>query len=77
MPEYKAINISGLYILVGVIIYNLWIHNSGVLPNIGFTMLDALWKCNITSVFIMLNVIGLYLFFARVKFEITINISKK
>ncbi|NDC83503.1 hypothetical protein EB093_07590 [bacterium] len=73
MPEYKAINMSGLYILVGVIIYNLWNNSS----NIGYKMFDALWKCNTTSVVIMLNVIGLYLFVARVKFEITINISKK
>lgn len=70
MPEFIQ-NFNSLYICLLLFIYNIWKSNNTFINLI----LDKLYLLNYTSLFIVINLIGLYLFLQNLSFEIRINWS--
>jgi hypothetical protein len=74
MPELnKNYNINSFYICLLLIIYNLWSSNHSYINII----LNKLYLLNYTSLMIVINLVGLYLFLKNLSFEININCSLK
>lgn len=74
MPEFiQNYNFNILYISLLVIIYNIWKSNYEYVNII----LSKLYLLNYTSLMIVINIIGLYLFLKNVSFEVKIKWSIK
>jgi hypothetical protein len=74
MPEFiKKYNFDSLYICLLLIIYNIWNSNYYYINII----LAKLYLLNYTSLIIIINIIGIYLFLKNISFEINIKIVYK
>jgi len=74
MPEFiQNYNFNSLYICLLLLLYNIWKYNYEYV-NIIF---NKLYLLNNTSFFIIINIIGLYLFLKNLSFEINIKWSIK
>jgi hypothetical protein len=74
MPEFNQnYNFNSLYICLLLLIYNILKSNYEYI-NIIFSKLYLL---NYTSVIIIINIIGLYLFLSKLSFEVNIKWSVK
>jgi hypothetical protein len=69
----KNYNFTSLYICLLLLLYNIWNSNYEII-NI---FLSKIYLFNYTSLIIIINVIGLYLFLIKFSFEINIKISYK
>jgi hypothetical protein len=74
MPEFiKKYNFDSLYICLLLIIYNIWVSNYYYMNII----LAKLYLLNYTSLIIIINIIGIYLFLKNISFEINIKMVYK
>ena len=74
MPNFiQNYNINSFYVCIIFILYNTYKSNLDYINII----LYKLYLFNYTSVFISINIIGLYLFLKNLTFEININCSIK
>jgi hypothetical protein len=74
MPEFiKKYNFDSLYICLLLIIYNIWNSNYYYINII----LAKLYLLNYTSLIIIINIIGIYLFLKNISFEINIKMVYK
>ena len=76
MPEYNQhynYNFSSFYICALLFIYNIWKSNYEYV-NIIFSKLYLL---NYTSLVILINIIGLYLFLNKLSFDVTVKWTVK
>lgn len=74
MPEFmQNIQFNSLYICLLMVLYNTWETNYGYINII----LSKLYLLNYTSLFIVINIIGLYLFLKNLSFEVNIKWSIK
>ncbi len=74
MPEFiKKYNFDTLYICLLLIIYNIWNSNYYYINII----LAKLYLLNYTSLIIIINIIGIYLFLKNISFEINIKMVYK
>jgi hypothetical protein len=64
----KNYNFNSLYICLLLFMYNIWKSNYHI--NI---ILSKLYLLNYTSFFIVINIIGLYLFLKNLSFEVNIK----
>jgi hypothetical protein len=72
MPEFiKSYNIDSLYICLLLLIYNIWKSNNALI----YTILTKIYLLDYTSILIIINIIGLYLFLKNVSFKINIQCS--
>ena len=69
----KKYNFDSLYICLLLIIYNIWNSNYYYINII----LAKLYLLNYTSLIIIINIIGIYLFLKNISFEINIKIVYK
>jgi hypothetical protein len=70
MPEFiQNYNFNSLYICLLLFLYNIWKSNYEYI-NI---FLHKIYLLNYTSMFIIINIIGLYLFLKNLNFEIHIK----
>lgn len=74
MPDLvKHYNINSLYICLLLLVYNIWKSNYEYIKII----LHKLFLLDYTSIIILINIIGLYLFLKNVSLEVNINCSLK
>uniref|UniRef100_A0A6C0K1J8 Uncharacterized protein n=1 Tax=viral metagenome TaxID=1070528 RepID=A0A6C0K1J8_9ZZZZ len=74
MPEFmKNYNINSLYVCVILLLYNTYKSNFEYVNII----LGKLYLFNYTSVIIIINIIGLYLFLKNLSFELNVKFSVK
>ena len=74
MPEFmQNIQFNSLYICLLMVLYNIWETNYGYINII----LSKLYLLNYTSLLIVINLIGLYLFLKNLSFEVNIKWSIK
>lgn len=74
MPDLvKNYNINSLYICLLLLVYNIWKSNYEYIKII----LHKLFLLDYTSIIILINIIGLYLFLKNVSLEVNINCSLK
>ena len=74
MPEFmKNYDFNGLYICLLLVVYNIW-NSNYVYINIIF---NKLYLLNYTSLILIINIIGLYLFLRNLSFEVNIKWSIK
>ena len=74
MPEVNQnYNFNSLYVCLLLIVYNIWKNNYEYI-NI---FLNKIYLLNYTSLFIVINIIGLYLFLKKITFEINIKYTIK
>lgn len=74
MPEFiQSYNINSLYICLLLLVYNIWKSNYEYIKII----LHKLFLLDYTSIIILINIIGLYLFLKNVSLEVNINCSLK
>jgi len=74
MPEFtQNYNFNSLYICLLLLIYNIWNSNYQYINII----LNKLYLFNYTSLIVVINIIGLYLFLKKLSFEINIKWSIK
>ena len=74
MPDLvKHYNINSLYICLLLLVYNIWKTNYEYIKII----LHKLFLLDYTSIIILINIIGLYLFLKNVSLEVNINCSLK
>jgi len=69
----KNYDFNGLYICLLLVVYNIW-NSNYVYINIIFSKLYLL---NYTSLIVVINIIGLYLFLRNLSFEVNIKWSIK
>ena len=70
MPEFiQNYNFNILYICLLLIMYNIWKSNYEYINII----LNKLYLLNYTSLMIVINIIGLYLFLKNLSFEVKIK----
>ena len=70
MPEFiQNYNFNILYICLLLIMYNIWKSNYEYINII----LSKLYLLNYTSLMIVINIIGLYLFLKNLSFEVNIK----
>jgi len=69
----KNYNFNGLYICLLLVVYNIW-NSNYVYINIIFSKLYLL---HYTSLILIINIIGLYLFLRNLSFEVNIKWSIK
>jgi hypothetical protein len=70
MPEFiQNYNFNSLYICLLLLIYNVWKFNYDYINII----LNKLYLLNYTSLIIVINIIGLYLFLKNLSFEVNIK----
>ena len=70
MPEFiQNYNFNILYICLLLIMYNIWKSNYEYINII----LNRLYLLNYTSLMIVINIIGLYLFLKNLSFEVNIK----
>ena len=70
MPEFiQNYNCNILYICLLLIMYNIWKSNYEYINII----LNKLYLLNYTSLMIVINIIGLYLFLKNLSFEVNIK----
>jgi hypothetical protein len=70
MPEFiQNYNFNSLYICLLLLIYNIWKSNYEYINII----LKKLYLLNYTSLIIVINIIGLYLFLKNLSFELNIK----
>lgn len=70
MPEFtQNYNFNSLYISLLLLIYNIWNSNYQYINII----LNKLYLFNYTSLIVVINIIGLYLFLKKLSFEINIK----
>ena len=69
----KKYNFDSLYICLILIIYNIWNSNYYFINII----LAKLYLLNYTSLIIIINIIGIYLFLKNISFEINIKMVYK
>lgn len=70
MPEFiQNYNLNILYICLLLIMYNIWKSNYEYINII----LNKLYLLNYTSLMIVINIIGLYLFLKNLSFEVNIK----
>jgi hypothetical protein len=70
MPEFiQNYNFNSLYICLLLLIYNIWNSNYQYINII----LNKLYLFNYTSLIVVINIIGLYLFLKKLSFEINIK----
>ena len=74
MPEFiQNYNFNSLYVCLLLLGYNIWQNNYEYI-NI---FLNKIYLLNYTSLFIVINIIGLYLFLKKITFEINIKYTIK
>lgn len=74
MPDFiQNYNINSLYICLLLLVYNICKSNYEYINII----LAKIYLLNYTSFIIVINIIGLYLFFKHVSFEVNIKFSLK
>lgn len=74
MPEFiQNYNFNILYMCLLLIMYNIWKSNYEYINII----LNKLYLLNYTSLMIVINIIGLYLFLKNLSFEVNIKWSIK
>ena len=74
MPEIlQNYNFNGLYICFLLFLYNIWKSNYDYI-NIFFS---KIYLFNYTSLFIIINIIGLYFFLKHLTFQINFSIKYK
>jgi hypothetical protein len=74
MPEViQNYNFNSLYVCLLLLVYNIWKNNYEYI-NI---FLNKIYLLNYTSLFIVINIIGLYLFLKKLTFEINIKYTIK
>ena len=74
MPDFiQSYNINSLYICLLLLVYNIWKSNYEYIKII----LHKLFLLDYTSIIILINIIGLYLFLKNVSLEVNINCSLK
>jgi len=74
MPEVNQnYNFNSLYVCLLLLVYNIWKNNYEYI-NI---FLNKIYLLNYTSLFIVINIIGLYLFLKKLTFEINIKYTIK
>jgi len=74
MPELNQnYNINSFYLCLLLIIYNVWASNYAYINII----VSKLYLFNSTSLIILINLIGLYMFLKNLSFEIIIQCSLK
>ena len=74
MPEFdQNYSFNSLYICLLLFIYNIWKSNYDYINII----LGKLYLFNSTSMIIVINIIGLYLFLKNISFEVNIKWSIK
>jgi hypothetical protein len=74
MPElYQRYNFNSLYICFIIILYNIFISNYEYIK----LFVSKITLCNYTSLFLVINITGIYLFLKNVTFEINFKISCK
>lgn len=72
MPEFnQKYNTNGVYLCVLLFVYNIWKSNYEYINIIS----QKIYLLNYTSVIIIINIIGLYLFLKNVSFEVNIKCS--
>ena len=70
MPEFiQNYNFNSLYICLLLLMYNIWKSNYEYINMI----LNKLYLLNYTSLIIVINIIGLYLFLKNLSFEVNIK----
>jgi len=69
----KNYNINSLYICLILFLYNIWKSNYEYI-NI---LLNKIYLLNYTSLFIVINIIGLYIFLKNLSIEVNIKCSIK
>jgi hypothetical protein len=69
----KNYDFNGLYICLLLVVYNIW-NSNYVYINIIF---NKLYLLNYTSLILIINIIGLYLFLRNLSFEVNIKWSIK
>ena len=70
MPEFiQNYSFNSLYICLLLFMYNIWKSNYDYINII----LSKLYLLNYTSFMIVINIIGLYLFFKNLSFEVNIK----
>jgi hypothetical protein len=76
MPNFiQNYNINSLYIFLILLIYNIWKLNFEYINIILYKILYKIYLLDYTSFFIVINIIGLYLFLKNFSFEINIKCS--
>ena len=74
MPEFiQNYNFNILYMCLLLIMYNIWKSNYEYINII----LNKLYLLNYTSLMIVINIIGLYLFLKNLSFEVNIKWTNK
>lgn len=74
MPDFvQTYNINSLYICLLLLVYNIWKSNYEYI-NI---LLNKIYLLNYTSLFIVINIIGLYIFLKNLSIEVNIKCSIK
>jgi len=74
MPDFiQSFNINSLYICLLIFIFNIYKYNNEFI-NI---FLSKIYLLNYTSLIIVINIIGLYLFLKNVSIEVNIKWSLK
>jgi hypothetical protein len=74
MPEFNQnYNFNSLYICLLLLIYNILKSNYEYI----IIIFSKLYLLNYTSVIIIINIIGLYLFLSKLSFEVNIKCSIK
>jgi hypothetical protein len=72
MPEFEY-NFSSLYILLGIILYNIINSNYQYIRFI----IDRIILFNSVSFIFIINIVGIYLFLKNIRFEINFKIYYK
>lgn len=74
MPDFiQNYNINGLYVCLLLFVYNIWKSNYEYINII----LHKIYLLNYTSLIIVINIVGLYLFLKNLSLEVNINCSLK
>ena len=74
MPEFmQNYNINSLYIFILLFLYNIWNSNYEYVNII----LGKIYLLDYTSLIIVINIIGLYLFLKNLSFEVNVKWSLK
>jgi hypothetical protein len=74
MPEFiQKYNLNSLYVCLILLIYNILKSNYDYITII----LSKLYLCNHTSLFLIINIIGLVFFLKNLSFEVDIKCSIK
>ena len=72
MPDFiQNYNINGLYVCLLLFVYNIWKSNYEYINII----LHKIYLLNYTSLIIVINIVGLYLFLKNLSLEVNINFS--